>query len=106
MANSKPCAVMLSIPCRHCCLDAGKAHESTSHRRAECHPVSQVVTLLHTIASNIPRDNKELRRMLVLGPVNTMHNWKAELKRFLPSTGHTAVRIDPLLLAWTDPARI
>lgn len=50
----------------------------------------QVVTLLHTIASNIPPDNKELRRMLVLGPVNTMHNWKAELKRFLPSSGHTA----------------
>jgi transcriptional regulator ATRX len=50
----------------------------------------QVVTLLHTIASNIPPDNIELRRMLVLGPVNTMHNWKAELKRFLPSSGHTA----------------
>eukprot|EP00960_Hanusia_phi_P069695 767143-Hanusia_phi.AAC.6 len=47
----------------------------------------QVITLLHTIAANIPQNNLELRRMLVLGPVNTLHNWKAEFERWLPERG-------------------
>jgi transcriptional regulator ATRX len=48
----------------------------------------QVVTLLHTIASNVSiQENIEMHRMLVLGPVNTMHNWKAELHRYLPRSG-------------------
>eukprot|EP00277_Geminigera_cryophila_P005510 CAMPEP_0179429774 /NCGR_PEP_ID=MMETSP0799-20121207/15062_1 /TAXON_ID=46947 /ORGANISM="Geminigera cryophila, Strain CCMP2564" /LENGTH=666 /DNA_ID=CAMNT_0021205837 /DNA_START=164 /DNA_END=2160 /DNA_ORIENTATION=- len=47
----------------------------------------QVITFLHTIAVNIPVSNIELRRMLVLGPVNTLQNWKAELDRWIPERG-------------------
>jgi len=47
----------------------------------------QVITFLHTIARNIPSSNIELRRMLVLGPVNTLQNWKAELERWIPDGG-------------------
>ncbi|KAJ1495434.1 SNF2 family N-terminal domain-containing protein [Baffinella frigidus] len=46
----------------------------------------QVITFLHTICLSCP-ENIELRRMLVLGPVNTLYNWKAELARWLPDEG-------------------
>jgi transcriptional regulator ATRX len=47
----------------------------------------QVIAFLHTVACNIPVNNIELRRMLVLGPVNTLQNWKAELSRWIPEDG-------------------
>ena len=47
----------------------------------------QVITFLHTIARNIPLSDIDLRRMLVLGPVNTLQNWKAELERWVPERG-------------------
>ena len=46
--------------------------------------IFQVITFLHTVAVHIPHGNMELRRMLVLGPVNTLQNWKAELERWTP----------------------
>jgi hypothetical protein len=49
----------------------------------------QVITFLHTVLANIDDTpgQTELRRVLVLGPVNTLYNWKAELARWLPDDG-------------------
>lgn len=41
-------------------------------------------------SGQIPPSNVELRRMLVLGPVNTLQNWKAELERWIPDGGRLA----------------
>ena len=48
-----------------------------------------MITFLHTILANIDDtpSHAELRRVLVLGPVNTLYNWKAELARWLPDDG-------------------